>query len=204
MRLRGVRGWVVVATLAGGCQTSTVTTRSSPGGGNGTGGGWVTTTAGAAGDPTPAGAARAAPPPPAADPDAPVVPTASAGGRVMSIDEAFGGDPVVRRIEAVQEALLTYYHGHRQLPGTLDELRSPAGEKLELTSASGRPFAYDRLGLSIPSSVGKRVIVYDPAPGPDGGRWCLVMPRSPATGAAVAMEVVDVPENVFRTFEQAP
>jgi hypothetical protein len=102
------------------------------------------------------------------------------------------------RIEAIDEALLIYVETNRQLPPTLEDLRSVAGNNIQLLSPGGKPYVYMPAGL--PSPVGlKRMMVYDPDPLAGGRHWCILVSDFKPGGVLVS-EVVDLSSAAFQSY----
>jgi hypothetical protein len=121
--------------------------------------------------------------------------------QTASPETAVRSDPCAERVHNIGGTLLLYYASHQQMPQRLEELKPLADfdQPIELTCpVSGKPYLYAPNGLA---AVGKekRIVVYDAEPSHDGRRWCLFMlPAKP--GQALAVEVLEVPEGLFRTF----
>ena len=64
---------------------------------------------------------------------------------------------------------------------------------------SGKPYVYDRAGLSAPGKD-KRIILYDAEPSHNGTRYCLLMPTI-HPGEAQSVEVMAVPESLFKLYK---
>jgi hypothetical protein len=102
------------------------------------------------------------------------------------------------RIEAIDEALLIYVETNRQLPPTLEDLRSVAGNDLQLLSPGGRPYIYVPAGLPSPTSL-KRMMVYDQDSLAGGRHWCILFSDFKPGGVLVS-EVVDLSSAAFQSY----
>ena len=107
-------------------------------------------------------------------------------------------DPGAIRLQDISGALLLFFAEHRYLPETLDQLKTLAelDEPLNFISpASGKPYIYTSNGMVLQDQK-KRLIVYDPAPGPQGYREAIVIDE-PVVGQPLTAKVVAVPESFF-------
>jgi len=147
------------------------------------------------------GCQPAKPPPPREDPLAGLGGGLDTSVQTMSPETAVRSAPCAARLQNIGGTLLLYYATHQQMPTRLDDLKPLADmdEPLELSCpVSKKAYLYSPTGLA---AVGKdkRIVVYDPEPSHEGRRWCLFMiPAKP--GQALAVEVLEVPEGLFRTF----
>jgi len=121
-----------------------------------------------------------------------------------SPDQIVDTDPAAARLQDIGGFVLLYYRQHQQMPRALDDLRTiPGGGDLDFTSpSSGQPFAYYQTGIWAPDKGDKCIIACDPVPSASGKRWCLFM-MAPKNGAALAVDVVAVPESMFRNYRSA-
>ena len=79
--------------------------------------------------------------------------------------------------------LLQYHLVHGKLPDRLEDLQQVAGPDEKLTfvcPASGRPYLYDKNGMTIPGQPGL-VILRDPLPSHSGIRWAIAIIPSDST-----------------------
>ena len=113
-------------------------------------------------------------------------------------------DPDASRLQDIGGALLFYYASHERLPSRLDDLQTVVEPDVGLNLASpatGEPYTYVPDGLIAPGKS-QRIVIYDPQPTADGARWCLFMPDF-RPGAATSINVLAVPDNIFRTYHPA-
>ena len=105
-------------------------------------------------------------------------------------------DPCPTRLHDLCGPLLLYYATHKQLPRTLDELRTvPGFEHVVQTSCpvSGKPYLYSPDGVrEIANAV---VIVADPVASHSGKRWTICVPDT--TSDALVTKIVAIPEPQF-------
>ena len=123
-------------------------------------------------------------------------------GRPLTPDEAVLSDPCAIQLHDISGALLMYYALHRRLPDQLDQITPLADIDTPLNfkcPVSHLEYLYSPTGLIAPGKS-KRIIVYDAAPAHHGNRWCIVMAMQSREGAAQSMDVISVPEAVFRTY----
>jgi len=119
----------------------------------------------------------------------------------MSADQAVASDPCAARLQDLSGALLFYIAINKQLPAHLEDLQSMADVDTQLQytcPVSGKPYLYIQGGLHAPAQP-KQIVVADAAPSHNGKRWCVLMGKL-EKGHASAMEVLEVPESVFRTY----
>lgn len=93
-------------------------------------------------------------------------------------------DACAANLHEISGLLLQYYLIHRDLPATLDEALALADALQPVSGVcpvSKKPYRYDRAGLVAPQET-RRVVVMDPEPSHDGGRYALVtVPREANT-----------------------
>jgi hypothetical protein len=120
--------------------------------------------------------------------------------RTYSPDEFLPGDPSAGRLQDIGGDLLLYYRLYHQMPQSLEDIKTIVGADSQpnLISPSGQPYIYAPGGLWIPKQD-KCIMVYDPSLTPDGEHWCLLMPPS-KPGGALSVNVVAIPEPVFRSY----
>lgn len=121
-----------------------------------------------------------------------------------SPDEIVETDPAAMRLQDIGGYILLYYRDHQQMPPSLDELRTiPGGGDLDFTSPStGQPFVYYQTGMWAPDQGEKCIVAYDPARAASGKLWCLFM-TLPKAGAALSVDVVALPEQIFLNYQRA-
>jgi hypothetical protein len=126
--------------------------------------------------------------------------TESPTGEPLSPESIFPTDPTATRLQDIGGYILLYYRDHKQLPASLDDLRSlPGGDDLQFTSAStGEFFAYQPAGMWSPNHTDKCILIYDPNL-INGKRWCLFM-TAPNNGAALSVNVTAIPDSMFQTY----
>ncbi len=121
----------------------------------------------------------------------------------LSPEAVVATDTCASRLQDIGEALLLYYSVNKHLPAQLEELKSESGTPLNFTCPqSGKPYLYISSGLAAVSHD-KRIIICDSTPSHNGKRWCIFMPP-PRPGQAVSMEVLEVPEGLYRTYLAEP
>jgi hypothetical protein len=111
-------------------------------------------------------------------------------------------DPCGQQLQTISEAILLYYAAHRQLPPTLDDLRTVTDIDAPLVfvcPASGEKYLYDPAGLYAEGKK-KHIILYDAKPAHGGARWCIFTDDMKAN-SALTMDVLLVPEDVFETYQ---
>lgn len=122
----------------------------------------------------------------------------------MSPDQVVNSGPTAMRLQDIEGVMLQFYALNRRLPNSLEELKplEDPGTPADFfdSPTTHAPFTYSRIGLGQPNNS-KRMILYESVPNRSGQRWCILMP--PLTNdrsGAVSMEVVQLPEVVFRQF----
>ncbi|HEX4053963.1 MAG TPA: hypothetical protein VHX86_06835 [Tepidisphaeraceae bacterium] len=120
-----------------------------------------------------------------------------------SPDEIVETDPAAMRLQDIGGYLLLYYRDHQAMPPHLDDLRAiPGGADLDFTSPStGQPFVYYPVGMWAPGQAEKCIVAYDPARTAGGKRWCLFM-TLPKAGAALSVDVVALPDQMFLNYQR--
>lgn len=124
------------------------------------------------------------------------------GGEPLTADQAVADDPCAMRLHDIAGAIAEYYALYKTLPQRLADVATMAdldGPLNFTCPLSGQPYVYVPQGLRAPGRT-KLIIVHDAAPSHDGKRWCIVMtPLRP--GAAVSLDVVPLPEPIFRAYQ---
>ena len=107
-------------------------------------------------------------------------------------------DPCALRLHDACAPLLLYFGRYQRLPARADELAQVPGVTVpELACpASGQPYVYNPQGPAG-LDAGTRIILYDATPAHAGRRWGIVV-REPSPGQALVVNVVAVPESVFK------
>jgi len=124
----------------------------------------------------------------------------NSSGQLITPDQLTAKDRCPSRLHDIEGALLLYYFDNKQMPTSLDDLRSVAETKLEVTCPdSGLPYTYVPNGLTKPGGT-KRIIVHDPVMNRDGTRWCIVASYGPR-GAPQSTQVVQIVEPVFLAYQ---
>jgi len=126
----------------------------------------------------------------------------ASNNQALTEDQAFNTDPSAMRLDDIEGALLLYYRDNQTMPPHLSDL-DPYAKAVGITlvpisPTNGQPYGYDPNGMTAVGAT-KLLVVYDPAPSPNGRRWCIVM-EPPRPGAALSAEVLDLPEFVFRSY----
>jgi hypothetical protein len=134
--------------------------------------------------------------------DAPA--SAAPGVGPMSADQIVNSDATAVRLQDVEGVLLQFYALYRRMPNSLDEARpladADAPADLFFSPVTHAPFAYTAAGLGSGKNP-KRIILYESVPQPGGQRWCILMPPPSASHTgSVTMEVIALPDSVFRQF----
>lgn len=118
-----------------------------------------------------------------------------------TVEHAVASDPCAAHLHDIAGAMLLYFAIHRDLPKSLDDLKSLTDFESPLDStcpASKQTYVYVPGGLETPGKS-KFIILHDAAPSHRGSRWCILI--EPAKGrAAPSMEVLQVPEPIFRGY----
>ncbi len=118
-----------------------------------------------------------------------------------TVDHAVASDPCAAHLHDISGAMLLYYAVNRELPKSLDDLKSMADfdAPLDLNCPTSKEtYTYVPGGLETPGKS-KFIILHDASPAHGGGRWCILM--EPAKGrAAPSMEVLLIPEPIFRGY----
>ena len=126
-------------------------------------------------------------------------------GNRLTPDQAVATDPCAIRLHDIGGALLHYFAVNKRLPDRLEEVQSfgDADQPLQFTCpTSGKTYGYAPQGLILEGRK-KRIIVFDQMAAHDGQRWCVFMAEEPRPGAAQSIEVLAVPEGVFRLYRPA-
>ncbi len=108
------------------------------------------------------------------------------------------------RLQDVSEAMLLFWATYKRLPERLQQLRavSDRGDKLELSCPeTHKPFIYMPTGMRALGRK-KALFIYDATPAPNGSRWCILA-EDPRPGAAWSMEVIAIPDPIFRLYQLA-
>ena len=110
-------------------------------------------------------------------------------------------DPCAIRLQDITGAMLQFYVVNRHLPEKLEGVRtfSDFGAELQFTCpVSRQPYIYIPNGLQS-AGRNKRIMLHDATAAHDGNRWCVLMAPI-QSGKAPYLEVVLMPENLFRTY----
>lgn len=110
-------------------------------------------------------------------------------------------DPCAIRLQDITGAILQFYVVNRHLPEKLEELRTvidPGAELPVTCPVSHQPYVYTPNGLQS-AGRNKRIVLNDAAASHDGNRWCVLMAPI-QSGRAPYLEVVLMPEDLFRTY----
>jgi len=110
-------------------------------------------------------------------------------------------DPCAIRLQDLTGAMLQFFVVNRHLPERLEELRTviDPGADLPVTCpVSHQPYVYVANGLQS-AGRNKRIMLHDAAASHDGNRWCVLMAPI-QSGKAPYLEVVLMPDNLFRTY----
>jgi hypothetical protein len=129
-----------------------------------------------------------------------------------SVEKALLTDPCVERMHNLCGAMLAFYLINKDLPASLDDLKTVAefGGPLEPSCpASGQPFVYEPAGLHSVNGR-KYIVLYDATPAHkgtgllaaagEGVRHAIVTPEN-NPGSSRSFEVVSMPEGLFRTYQ---
>jgi hypothetical protein len=112
-------------------------------------------------------------------------------------------DACAGNLHELSGLLLEYYLVHRDLPESLDAAIALADALQPVSAicpASGQPYVYSAAGL-VAAGESRRVVVMDPQPSHDGGRWALVtVPRDART--PLGLWVVKLSETVAQQYHQ--
>ena len=121
----------------------------------------------------------------------------------LSPDALVSTDPTATRLQDIGGFLLLYYSDNQQMPASLDDLRSlPGGADLQFTSpATGQAFGYAPSGMWSPQGGDKCIVLYDTNLR-GGKRWCLLM-TPPKAGAALSVDVANLPDSIFLNYRAA-
>lgn len=122
----------------------------------------------------------------------------------LTQDNAVGSDADASRLHDIEGMLLYYYAVNKKMPDKLDDLTKYADfdQVPNFTCPSnGKPYEYYPVGLSTPNHD-KLIIIADPAPLHSGNRYCIFISR-PHPGAAMASEVLPIPEGLFKGYAPA-
>ena len=127
------------------------------------------------------------------------LPERSSTGQPVSPDELTSKDRCPARLQKIGGALLEYYYLHKELPRTLDELRS-IEPTVELTCPESQlPYVYVPAGLRKPGGT-RRIVVHDPVHHADGLVWCIMFVDTlPGKGLQTLVE--PLPDPLFRGYE---
>ena len=117
----------------------------------------------------------------------------------VNLSDITQSDPCATRMHDISGVLLMYYAVNRQLPEKLAELQPIADVPLEFTCPlSHLQYVYIPQGLRA-EGKSKAIILHDAAASHGGTRWCTLMPNS-LTQTTQSLEVVQMPESVFRLY----
>jgi hypothetical protein len=119
----------------------------------------------------------------------------------FTAEQAVGGDPCAVRLGNLVGAIFSYMAVNKRLPERLDEVAAYGDADVPIIlscPASGLPYVYNPNGLAAPGKT-KRIIVYDASAAHSGNRWAIFMAPS-LPGQAHSLEVLEVPEGVFRLY----
>lgn len=123
-------------------------------------------------------------------------------GARLTPDQAVVTDPCAIRLHDIGGAILQYFALNKRLPDRLEDATTFADtdQPLQFTCpTSGKTYGYAPRGLVLEGRK-KRIIVFDQMAAHEGQRWCVFMADDPRPGAAQSIEVLAVPEGVFRLY----
>ena len=121
--------------------------------------------------------------------------------RKLTPEQLAAVDPCAIRLQDITGAILQFYAVNRHLPEKLEEVRtfSDFGAELQFTCpVSHQPYLYIPNGLQS-AGRNKRIMLHDATAAHDGNRWCVLMAPI-QSGKAPYLEVLLLPENLFRTY----
>lgn len=118
-------------------------------------------------------------------------------------------DPCATRLEDLVTPLYEYYVRFHRLPEKLEDLSTVADITTILNftcPVSGKPYIYNPIGLQAQAGDALHLILYDATPAHSGRRWGVVAGPTPNRYGQVfyQMDVVQLTEEVFKSFKQAP
>jgi hypothetical protein len=122
----------------------------------------------------------------------------------IEADRAVASDPVAIQMQNISGAMLMYIAGHQKLPAHLEDLRKSPDVDTPLVFISpttGKPYSYEPAGL-VSEGKSKRIVLYESDAGRKQSRWCILM-SDPAANAPLSVDVLLVPESVFKTYHPA-
>ena len=123
-------------------------------------------------------------------------------GQTATPDEVLGTDPSAMRLQDIGGDFLLYMRINKQMPATLEDLRTvdDQGNAATFNSpASGQPYLYVPSGLWL-AGHSQDIVVYDPSLTRQSKRWCLFL-GAPQANGSVSVDVVALPESVFRQYK---
>jgi len=122
-------------------------------------------------------------------------------GQAVSAQTSVNDDPCAIQLTNIEGALLQYYMLNHEWPAKLEDIQSfgDALDPIVLTCpTSHQPYVYNPTGLVSPTTR-KRLLVYDPTPAHNGGRFCILLsPQESGKGMAMAVELLA--EKEFKKF----
>jgi hypothetical protein len=125
-------------------------------------------------------------------------------GQTANPDEILGTDPTAMRLQDIGGDFLLYMRINKQMPTTLDDLRTVDDQGSAATfnsPASGQPYVYVPNGMWL-SGHSQDIVLYDPGLTKRSMRWCLFL-GPPRGNGTFSVDVVALPETVFRGYKPA-
>jgi hypothetical protein len=117
----------------------------------------------------------------------------------------FDVDNCADRLHTIEGQVILYYAKFHRLPAALAELRAFADPGEDVSYAcpvSHQSYVYVPTGLVFGNDP-RRLIVYDPTPAHNGGRWGILF--APAKGRQpLTTTVITIPESSMKGFVPAP
>lgn len=135
-------------------------------------------------------------------PPAPPLPPELVGVRPTP-ENAVRADNCSNQMHDIAGAILLYYAIHRELPPTLEALRTIADTPLNFNCPlTNQPYVYIPTGLRS-RNQNKLIILHDPSAAHSGQRMCILMPDQPLNPSRpnLSLEVLPVPEPLFLPYQ---